>query len=385
MPKQFALAKILQNAGIGEIKKVKYVNPYKIRLETNNSWAEKIEECKEFTDRGWRIQRAMEVSLCYGVIKDVDIDLKDEDILNKILCPEPATLISVCRLKRREHSSEGNIWKPSESVRLCFRGSFRPSHVTVDSLCIRVDPYVFPVSQCTRCWKLGHVTSKCSSLKVVCPKCSGPHENCNTTVFKCANCEGQHFSLLRSCPAYVKERKLRELMAEFNCTYRRALTMYVPSSCTEAKESRANLKQRNKEVSSTPEPATTTPYLEQSYSDVVKQTIVQAEINAKKNISHSNKKYKKEKEADYQRQAPIDIGAPSTWAEEEQQEEKKKRDVTFNELLSRLQEILFLRGVSMQTKVISMSKCCLEWLILIAVENISEWPILQSILNFFNS
>ncbi|CAH2108317.1 unnamed protein product [Euphydryas editha] len=199
MPKQFALAKILQNAGIGEIKKVKYVNPYKIRLETNNSWAEKIEECKEFTDRGWRIQRAMEVSLCYGVIKDVDIDLKDEDILNKILCPEPATLISVCRLKRREHSSEGNIWKPSES------------------------------------------------------------------------------------------------------------------------------------------------------------TIVQAEINAKKNISHSNKKYKKEKEADYQRQAPIDIGAPSTWAEEEQQEEKKKRDVTFNELLSRLQEILFLRGVSMQTKVISMS------------------------------
>ncbi|CAH2096675.1 unnamed protein product [Euphydryas editha] len=101
MPKQFALAKILQNAGIGEIKKVKYVNPNKIRLEMNNSRDEKIKECKEFIDRGWRIQRAMEVSLCYGVIKDVDIDLKDEDIPMHLLleigaCHVQMQLIKSC-------------------------------------------------------------------------------------------------------------------------------------------------------------------------------------------------------------------------------------------------------------------------------------------------
>lgn len=35
-------------------------------------------------------------------------------------------------------------------------------------------------------------------------------------------------ALSRTCPIYLKERRLRELMAEFNCTYRKALSMYVP-------------------------------------------------------------------------------------------------------------------------------------------------------------
>ncbi|CAG5020343.1 unnamed protein product [Parnassius apollo] len=61
----------------------------------------------------------------------------------------------------------------------------------------------------------------------MCPKCGGEHENCDTKTFKCVNCSGSHMALAETCPAYLKERRLRELMAEFNCTYRRALTIYV--------------------------------------------------------------------------------------------------------------------------------------------------------------
>lgn len=35
-------------------------------------------------------------------------------------------------------------------------------------------------------------------------------------------------SLNKSCPAFTKEKRLRDLMAEFNCSYRRALQIYVP-------------------------------------------------------------------------------------------------------------------------------------------------------------
>ncbi|CAG4992193.1 unnamed protein product [Parnassius apollo] len=61
----------------------------------------------------------------------------------------------------------------------------------------------------------------------MCPKCGGEHENCDTKTFKCVNCSGTHMALARTCPAYLKERRVRELMAEFNCTYRRALIIYV--------------------------------------------------------------------------------------------------------------------------------------------------------------
>ncbi|KAF9417095.1 hypothetical protein HW555_005714 [Spodoptera exigua] len=180
MPKQFALAKLFKEEGIKDIEK----------------------------------------------IRDIDIDLTEDEMLKRIECTEPAQLISVQRLMRRNSDGEG--WKPSESVRLCFKGSFRPATISVDGLRIRVEQYIFPVTQCSRCWKLGHTTQRCPSTKIICPKCSGNHNNCETTLFKCPNCSGQHMALVRSCPSYLKEKRLREIMAEYNCTYRRALTMYVP-------------------------------------------------------------------------------------------------------------------------------------------------------------
>lgn len=386
MPKQFALAKLLQKIGIGSIEKVKYINAYKIRLEMSSVCAERFENCQELSDLGWRIQRAMEVSLCYGVIRDVDIDLTEEEIMKSITCPEPAVLVSVSRLMRRERNSEGNSWKPSESVRLCFRGSFRPPYVTVDDIRIRVELYIFPVSQCTRCWRLGHVTTKCSSSVKVCPKCSGSYENCDTTAFKCVNCGGHHISLLRICPAYIKEKRLRELMAEFNCTYRRALTIYVPFRSTAEEREPRDEQQQAWQAAATSEPVEAEPSMPRSgrsYLNATKQKPAQKDERSTKG-SCTAKNPKKQKEEVFQFNTPNFASTSSCWVDESHEEEKK-RDVTFIELLNRLREIIFLRGETMKVKVNSVIKCCLEWLILVVVDNVSDWPILKSILDYFSS
>ncbi|CAG4956134.1 unnamed protein product [Parnassius apollo] len=75
--------------------------------------------------------------------------------------------------------------------------------------------------------EVGSHSQVCPFKKTICPKCGGEYDNCDTKTFKCVNCSGCHMALARTCPAYLKERRLRELMAEFNCTYRRALTIYV--------------------------------------------------------------------------------------------------------------------------------------------------------------
>ncbi|KAF9823965.1 hypothetical protein SFRURICE_013502 [Spodoptera frugiperda] len=227
LPKQFAMARILKENNIIKVNQVKYLSPFKIRLQFEcESAAQSLFTCEKLLEKGWRFQKATELSVCYGLIRDVDLDLADEEIIQNISCPAPAKLISVQRLNRRNRDEGG--WCPSETLRLCFDGSYLPATVRVCDINVRVFPYIHQVSQCSQCWKLGHTRKMCPSKNVICPKCGGHHENCDTTSYSCVNCTGDHISLSKACPAYKKERKLREIMAEFGCTYRKALEIYVP-------------------------------------------------------------------------------------------------------------------------------------------------------------
>lgn len=227
LPKQFALAKLLHSENILGIDRVKYINPFKVVISFNDILrAEKLLICQHFKDKGWRLQKTWEVNSSFGIIKNIDLELSEEELLKCIQeCNEPSEILGVKRLSRR--CSESG-WIQSETVRICFKGNNLPAFIKMFNLRVAVEPYVFPVTQCSRCWRFGHTIKLCPSLKVICPKCGNNHNNCEATTYNCVNCKGPHMALVKSCPAYIKEKKIRSLMAEFNCTYRRALTMYVP-------------------------------------------------------------------------------------------------------------------------------------------------------------
>ncbi|CAH0714262.1 unnamed protein product, partial [Brenthis ino] len=109
----------------------------------------------EILPKQFAMAKAMEKDISYGLIRDVDLELSNDEILLRITCPNRVEIISVSRVKRR-CTTDGSGWTPSGSVRISFRGAYLPSHVSVDGLKINVDRYVFPVSQCSRCWRLGH-------------------------------------------------------------------------------------------------------------------------------------------------------------------------------------------------------------------------------------
>ncbi|KAI5641608.1 hypothetical protein NE865_06122 [Phthorimaea operculella] len=153
-PKQFALAKLLKEQGILEVLNIKYMSPYKIRIEFENvTCMEKAISCVKFNEKGWVFTLAYSTSYLYGIIRNVDLELTEDEIKALIKCDSRATLSQVYRLKRRNDDGK---WVPSETVRLCFKGSFLPAFVYVDNLRIKMEPYIFPVSQCSKCWKLGH-------------------------------------------------------------------------------------------------------------------------------------------------------------------------------------------------------------------------------------
>ncbi|XP_063622395.1 uncharacterized protein LOC134794513 [Cydia splendana] len=393
LPKQFALAKLFKENNITDIQKIKYLNPYKIRVEMSSEInIDKLENSKVAKEKAWRIQRPMEKSLSYGVIRDVDMELTDEEVCKSIQYDKPAELLSAFRLKKRDSNCKEG-WSLSEVVRLCFKGTFLPPFVFVDGLRLKVDPYIFPVSQCSRCWKLGHSQKRCPSSRIICPKCGNNHANCETTELKCVNCEGPHISLSRSCPVYLKEKRLRELMAEYNCTYRKALELYVTPESPDRKECFDFPKYHSfpklKFSECTAESALPSqPTQEKSFAKIVETKAMIHQENVRQEPQTRPTKSKKERSRE---ENNVDTFLNNFLLSSEREEnlendnkqDQKEKSVDFSELVDRLKEIIFLKEVSVQMKVLKVIKCCIQWIILLCVEKLSCWPILKSVMDLF--
>ncbi|KAJ2937394.1 hypothetical protein O0L34_g16580 [Tuta absoluta] len=395
LPKQFALAKLFKDLKIVEILKLRYLTPYKIRaeFETQESM-QKMVSCEDLISKGWKFQEAFHVNYSFGLIRNVDLDLTNEEITKRIRCDDERAIVSsAMRLKRLDENS----WVPSETVRLCFKGSFLPQYVYVDNLRIKVEPFVFPVTQCSKCWQLGHTCLRCPSKSVVCPKCSKNHDNCAAQSFVCVNCKGDHMALdRRSCPMFQKEKKIRSLMSEFNCTYRVARTMYVPESPLVQKkeatptsgpqyfpggfldENCESTYDQTSEVGTQKEKVTSKPV----YAQVLK---------VKAQVHQEPKKYFQQSPQKNVGPPPVETVSLSSEADDDmkstkssEDEKPREKNVTFSELLSRLKQILFFKKWSLEERITGAFKCCVEWLILVVVENLADWPILKLLINYFN-
>lgn len=226
LPKPFGMAKLLRVENIKNILKIQYKNPYKILIQfEDRKDAESLIKCSKFQSLDYRCQFIDEINLSYGVVKQIDLDIEEKEILESIECEKE--VVSVKRLKRQSESGE---WIPSETIRICFKSSTLPPYLLIYGCRFKVEPYTFPVSQCSGCWRFGHLIKSCPTKKLLCPKCGGKHSNCETITFKCINCKGPHMSMNKSCPMFKKEKAIRKIMCEENCTYRKALMSYLNKS-----------------------------------------------------------------------------------------------------------------------------------------------------------
>lgn len=223
LPKQFAMAKLLRSEDIQGIMRIRYKNRFRalITFEDQEN-ANKLINNRKFEELDYRCQSALDVSMSYGIVKQVDLEININEIKEDLKCD--CEVVSVIRLKRQEVNGE---WVDSETVRICFQSSTLPPFVYSYGCRFKVEPYTFPVTQCSRCWRYGHLVRTCPSNKVVCPKCGESHANCDTTNYKCINCKGRHMALNKTCPMFLKEKEIRRIMCKENCTYRKALFIYL--------------------------------------------------------------------------------------------------------------------------------------------------------------
>ncbi|XP_059052572.1 uncharacterized protein LOC131847123 [Achroia grisella] len=395
LPKQIGMAKLLKSENITNILRIKYKGPYRLIISFKDKEdAEKLLNCQKFMELNYRCQWSNQVYFTYGVVKDIDLDIGEDEILK--LFESEQEIISVRRLKRLTDKGQ---WVDSEVIRLCFRSPSLPSYIYGYGCRFKVETYTFPVSQCSGCWKFGHVKRACPTNKVKCPKCGGSHDNCETTQFICINCNGSHMALDKGCPLFIKEQEIRKLMSKNNCIYKQALNLYAQQKL------KTTRKQNLTTVNSIPDNISST--LNRSYRDALMTkefNIDQFTVNEETNDSDNNtdertpnityktgnkpkKKKNKRNLKSINREVELDDTVTETRTnnnDDDKESNRKHKVPMIIKILRKMQQII-LSEKACEEKIIMCTKSIVEEIMCYVMSVISEGDVINKIYKMFNN
>lgn len=407
LPKQMAFARLLREEKINNITRIRYKGAFKILIRFGNKMdAEKLINCKKIQDLGYKTHYTFETEFSYGIIKGVDLDMSEKDILDAF---ESSTeIIAIKRLRRND--LEGN-WIDSETIRICFRSNVLPTHINVYGCRFKVDPYVFPVTQCAGCWKFGHLKRFCPTKKNICPKCGdSSHINCDTKTMKCPNCKGSHMALDRTCPHFRTEKYIRKIMSRDNVTYRKALQIIVNehsngNSNSEIQEDINNATSGTILDTSAPITDSLPPVTANGrklYSDIVRSTDVHnrdrydTDSSGTENKISSNRNKvlgKMQKKNQKKRQPIAEEQNAEIFCEEnnnrfphtiEETSRKKDRDrFEFGRFIIKIKNV-FMSNESFEDKIVAVLQIVYELCSNVVVSLLSKNEMLSKIFNLFN-
>uniref|UniRef100_A0A8D8QH57 CCHC-type domain-containing protein n=1 Tax=Cacopsylla melanoneura TaxID=428564 RepID=A0A8D8QH57_9HEMI len=164
-----------------------------------------------------------------AIIRDVDLDVDDKMFMENV-DSQNFKILRVQRLNRRS-VIDGNVsYVPSRTLKLDFSGQDLPAFIYLWYTKIKCEPYMQRPVQCFSCYKFGHITKHCRSTKL-CKTCFQPaadEHQCDTSVLKCTNCDGNHNANSKSCPEYERQQTIKDLMSTRNLCFPEACHLVPP-------------------------------------------------------------------------------------------------------------------------------------------------------------
>lgn len=158
-----------------------------------------------------------------GVIKCRElIGVSDEEIIQEM---SDQFVSEIFRLRRKIDGSEIGVYF------FTFSTTDLPTHVNVGYLRVRVETYIPNPMRCWQCLKFNHTKTSCTAKSRVCGNCSEEYhlteeeKECTKTM-KCVNCFGDHHSLDRSCPVYIKNKEINKIKVTEKVSFNEARYIY---------------------------------------------------------------------------------------------------------------------------------------------------------------
>ncbi|XP_070522165.1 uncharacterized protein [Cardiocondyla obscurior] len=158
-----------------------------------------------------------------GIIKDVSLELTDEDIVENI--DSSIKVLEIQRLNRRVSSDDGSSnYILSRGIRIKFKGQSIPRYIFLFKIEYAVSSFIPRLKICYSCFRVGHISSSCKS-KPRCLHCgSFDHDKENpckslNSFSLCLNCKGDHLATSSACEIIIKHKKIQALAATDNLPF----------------------------------------------------------------------------------------------------------------------------------------------------------------------
>ncbi|KAI5698645.1 hypothetical protein M8J75_009871 [Diaphorina citri] len=168
-----------------------------------------------------------------AIIRDVDLDIDDKMFMENVDTGN-YKILNIRRLNRRSLMDGKVSYIPSRTIKIDFSGQDLPAFIYLWYTKLKCEPYMQRPMQCFSCYKFGHITKNCRSVKL-CKSCfqpSGDEHQCDTTTIKCINCKGNHNANSKSCPEFERQKRIKELMSTRNLCFPEASQLVPPVHVT---------------------------------------------------------------------------------------------------------------------------------------------------------
>lgn len=156
-----------------------------------------------------------------GVVKMVDTFFEEDYLKDAI--QSNVRVVEVRRMKRRVTNADGTTnLVPRQIIIVTFLGNSLPSNIQINLVNFAVEPYIYPVVQCYKCFRYGHTLKLCKS-NAKCKNCAKVYDtdhNCEKENPYCFHCKTEgHISTSKKCPYYIKQQNIKKIMASENVNF----------------------------------------------------------------------------------------------------------------------------------------------------------------------
>lgn len=213
------VGKILIEAGFGECQEITKLGKLRFKLNLKRAddfyKLEKI-DLKNFNLKLYCPKFTKETIL---FVRNVPLDFDEEDLKQYVQCE--AEVLQIERIKRK---GPGDELLKTQNIKVTIKGKQIPKTLKIYGVNFHTELYIFPVKQCTSCWRFGHTRKACRG-NAKCKNCGEPesdeHSICKNQT-RCLNCKQNHQAGNKSCPERNRRHSILRIMAEKHMTYEEA-------------------------------------------------------------------------------------------------------------------------------------------------------------------
>ncbi|GAB0086536.1 hypothetical protein DMENIID0001_006210 [Sergentomyia squamirostris] len=163
-----------------------------------------------------------------GLVFDIDTKYTCDNLLVKLKAGQ-YKIHSVQRVTRAIRENDNVTQMDTRRVKVFFKGTQVPQYVIMNLVQLKCEPFVGRVMTCTKCWKMGHTTSRCTIKTPRCKVClldSHLSDSCTSTQHICASCSGQHVSTYQFCNERLRQQNIQTAMATKNLSKNEASQLF---------------------------------------------------------------------------------------------------------------------------------------------------------------